>query len=57
MMEAGNLLGVGNLEQRIDEDKYQGELKDLAKTFNVILSRLHTALETQNNFISDYAKT
>ena len=53
MMKAVQVLGIENLERRIDEDKYSGELRDLAHTFNVMLNRLHTSLETQNKFISN----
>lgn len=53
MMKAVQVLGIENLDKRIEEEKYTGELRDLAHTFNVMLSRLHTSLETQNNFISN----
>jgi len=53
MMKEVQQIGSENLHKRLDEVKYKGELKDLASTFNNMLTRLETSFETQKNFISN----
>ncbi|MEN5235083.1 HAMP domain-containing sensor histidine kinase [Sphingobacterium faecium] len=53
MMKEVQQIGSENLDKRLDEVKYKGELKDLASTFNNMLTRLETSFETQKNFISN----
>ncbi|HCU45522.1 MAG TPA: hypothetical protein DF610_12300 [Sphingobacterium sp.] len=53
MMKEVQQIGSENLDKRLDEFKYKGELKDLARTFNNMLTRLETSFETQKNFISN----
>lgn len=53
IMKEVQQIGSENLDKRLDEVKYKGELKDLAKTFNNMLIRLETSFETQKNFISN----
>jgi signal transduction histidine kinase len=42
-----------NLHLRINEDRGNEELRELARTFNFMLDRIETSFETQNNFISN----
>lgn len=53
MMKEVQQIGSENLDKRLDEEKYKGELHDLAFTFNSMLTRLETSFETQKNFISN----
>ncbi|WP_343559688.1 HAMP domain-containing sensor histidine kinase [Sphingobacterium sp.] len=53
MMKEVQQIGSENLDKRLDEEKYKGELQDLACTFNSMLTRLETSFETQKNFISN----
>ncbi|MDM1292747.1 HAMP domain-containing protein [Sphingobacterium sp. N143] len=53
MMKEVQEIGSENLDKRLDEDKYKGDLQDLALTFNGMLTRLETSFETQKNFISN----
>lgn len=46
-------IGVENLNQRLEDSKSEDEISELASTFNEMLSRLETAFETQNNFVSN----
>ncbi|PWG80249.1 HAMP domain-containing sensor histidine kinase [Pararcticibacter amylolyticus] len=44
---------ANNLHSRLDEVKGKDEIAELAHTFNNMLTRLETAFETQNNFVSN----
>ncbi|EDM35698.1 two-component system sensor histidine kinase [Pedobacter sp. BAL39] len=44
---------ANNLHSRLDELKGRDEMSELVSTFNNMLTRLETAFETQNNFISN----
>ncbi len=46
-------IGVGNLNERVDEGNGKDELARLASTFNKMLERLETAFEIQKNFIAN----
>lgn len=48
-----NEIEAGNLHTRLEEGNGKDELSDLSKTFNDMLSRLETAFELQNNFVSN----
>lgn len=48
-----NEIGTENLHMRIPEDNLTQELSILSKSFNVMLDRLETSFEAQNNFISN----
>ncbi|MFD0794365.1 ATP-binding protein [Mucilaginibacter litoreus] len=44
---------ANNLHMRLDDVKGSDELAELVVTFNHMLTRLETAFETQNNFVSN----
>jgi signal transduction histidine kinase len=44
---------ANNLHLRLDEVKGKDEIAELVLTFNNMLTRLETAFETQNNFVSN----
>lgn len=44
---------ANNLHMRLDEVKGKDEIAELVLTFNNMLTRLETAFETQNNFVSN----
>ncbi|MES2268803.1 MAG: HAMP domain-containing sensor histidine kinase [Bacteroidota bacterium] len=44
---------ANNLHMRLDDVKGQDEIAELVLTFNNMLTRLETAFETQNNFVSN----
>ncbi|QXV65304.1 HAMP domain-containing histidine kinase [Mucilaginibacter achroorhodeus] len=44
---------ANNLHMRLDEVKGKDEITELVHTFNNMLTRLETAFETQNNFVSN----
>jgi len=46
-------ISVTSLHQRLDTGDGKDEISSLAATFNDMLSRLETAFETQNNFVSN----
>jgi len=50
-----NVQGISaeNLNLRLAEGNSKDELAELAQTFNDMLTRLETAFETQNNFVSN----
>jgi len=48
-----NTISITSLHERLDVRKGKDELTLLAATFNDMLSRLETAFETQNNFVSN----
>ncbi|HVU55301.1 MAG TPA: HAMP domain-containing sensor histidine kinase [Puia sp.] len=48
-----NTISATSLHQRLELRKGKDELTLLADTFNDMLSRLETAFETQNNFVSN----
>ena len=48
-----NNISITNLHERLAEGKGSDEISVLAATFNDMLSRLETAFETQNNFVSN----
>jgi len=48
-----NTISITSLHERLDTGKGKDELTLLAATFNDMLSRLETAFETQNNFVSN----
>lgn len=53
IIEKAKTIGAENLNQRIEDRKGEDELSELTATFNDMLSRLETAFETQNNFVSN----
>ena len=53
IIEKVKTIGVENLNQRLEDRQAQDEIAELASTFNEMLSRLETAFETQNNFVSN----
>lgn len=46
-------ISANNLHSRLEELKGKDEMAELVLTFNNMLSRLETAFETQNNFVSN----
>jgi len=44
---------ANNLHLRLPDDRSNDEISELIETFNNMLTRLETAFETQNNFISN----
>ncbi|MBD1393175.1 HAMP domain-containing sensor histidine kinase [Mucilaginibacter glaciei] len=46
-------ISANNLHMRLDELKSKDEIGELVLTFNNMLTRLETAFETQNNFVSN----
>ncbi len=46
-------IGVDNLHLRLEDPPGEDEIAELTSTFNKMLSRLETAFETQNNFVSN----
>lgn len=48
-----NNISVTSLHERLEVQEGKDELSSLAATFNDMLSRLETAFETQNNFVSN----
>lgn len=46
-------ISENNLHLRLEEQEGADEIAELTSTFNQMLSRLETAFETQNNFISN----
>lgn len=48
-----NDISSESLHMRLSVDNYNDELGTLASTFNDMLDRLHTAFETQKNFVSN----
>lgn len=53
IIDRAQTIGVENLHLRLEELHGEDELAELSKTFNDMLSRLETAFETQNNFVSN----
>jgi len=48
-----NVIGVNNLNKRIEEGKSKDELSRLARTFNGMLKRIEAAFNIQKNFIAN----
>ncbi len=48
-----NTISVNNLHLRLEDNRDDDEITELASTFNQMLSRLETSFETQNNFVSN----
>ncbi|MGZ5248358.1 MAG: HAMP domain-containing protein, partial [Flavitalea sp.] len=48
-----NDISVHNLHLRLENNKGQDEVAQLADTFNNMLDRLQTSFDTQNNFVSN----
>jgi signal transduction histidine kinase len=46
-------ISANNLHMRLDEVRGKDEIAELVLTFNNMLTRLETAFETQNNFVSN----
>lgn len=46
-------IGAENLHLRLDTQPGEDEIAEVTSTFNEMLSRLETAFETQNNFVSN----
>lgn len=46
-------ISEGNLDLRLEQQEGADEIADLIKTFNLMLDKLSTAFETQNNFVSN----
>ncbi len=53
IIERAKTIGIENLHLRLQQSNGQDEIAELALTFNSMLSRLETAFETQNNFVSN----
>jgi signal transduction histidine kinase len=52
IIDRANTISAENLHLRLDDNGGEDEIAELAQTFNNMLSRLETAFETQNNFVS-----
>jgi signal transduction histidine kinase len=48
-----NNISAHNMHLRLDEKEGKDEISELASTFNKMLDRLQTSVETQNNFVSN----
>jgi signal transduction histidine kinase len=48
-----NTIGAENLHMRLEAREGEDEIAEITSTFNQMLSRLETAFETQNNFVSN----
>ena len=46
-------ISTENIYLRLDEKEYKNEIGELTSTFNDLLNRIETAIETQKNFISN----
>ena len=46
-------ISINDLDTRLDVSGVKNELKDLAKTFNIMLDELQYSVEKQNQFVSD----
>lgn len=46
-------ISEGNLDLRLEQQEGGDEIAELIRTFNLMLDRLSTAFETQNNFVSN----
>ncbi|RFZ85949.1 sensor histidine kinase [Mucilaginibacter terrenus] len=53
MIKRVKSISANNLHMRLDEIKSKDEIAELVLTFNNMLTRLETAFETQNNFVSN----
>ena len=53
IIKSVNNITANNLHMRLDDDKGRDEIGELVLTFNNMLTRLETAFETQNNFVSN----
>ncbi len=53
IIDKAKTIEAENLHLRIEDRKGEDELSELTATFNDMLSRLETAFETQNNFVSN----
>lgn len=53
IINRANQISEGNLHLRLPEQEGKDEIGELTSTFNQMLSRLQTAFEAQNNFISN----
>lgn len=50
-----NKIGLDNLDERVSNPKSGDELEELAKTFNLLLDRLHQGFVREKQFIADVA--
>jgi signal transduction histidine kinase len=53
MIKRVKSISANNLHMRLDEINSRDEIAELVLTFNNMLTRLETAFETQNNFVSN----
>ncbi|MGL5314987.1 MAG: sensor histidine kinase [Peptostreptococcaceae bacterium] len=53
MIEQVKEISINDLDTRLDVSGVKNELKDLAKTFNIMLDELQYSVEKQNQFVSD----
>ncbi len=53
IIDRANTISAESLHLRLEDNNAEDEIGELARTFNDMLSRLETAFETQNNFVSN----
>lgn len=53
IIEEVNRINASNMDKRLTNVKGEDEIASLARTFNNMLDRLHTAFQLQSNFISN----
>ena len=53
MIESVKEISINDLDTRLDVSGMKNELKDLAKTFNIMLDEIQDSVEKQNQFVSD----
>lgn len=53
IQKTAELISIEDLSQRIDTSGPEDEMKELAETFNSMISRLENSFQKQNQFISD----
>ncbi len=53
IQQTAERISIEDLSQRIDTDGPDDEMKELAETFNSMISRLETSFQKQNQFVSD----
>ena len=53
MREEVEEISINNLNKRLDVSGSKNELRDLAKTFNLMLENIQKSVEVQNQFVSD----
>lgn len=53
MIDKVKEISINDLDTRLDVSGVKNELKDLAKTFNIMLDEIQYSVEKQNQFVSD----